>query len=357
MTPLRILARPAFANAALNPYNATIYKGLDAHGVRVAEYNPLRALLFGADAVHVHWPESTFNHRLIDAIPTTETLLFVLRTLRRRGTRVMWTVHNLRAHERRYPTREANFWRRYIDLVDGFITLQSGALDAIYQRFPPLRRRPHWVVPHPHYRGRYADTLSRDQARAQLGIAKDAKVITFFGRVYEYKNVPALLDAFAPLIKEDAPHHLIIAGSPRHPGIAEALQTRAAANPRIQLHLRFIPDDEAQVFFRAADVVALPYREILNSGSALLALSFDRPVLLPRSFCSDELQDRVSSDWISTFETLDATALTRALQRAETLPEHTDGEHLRAYDPDVVAAASAAALRELCQRPPQIWRR
>jgi beta-1,4-mannosyltransferase len=51
---------------------------------------------------------------------------------------------------------------------------------------------------------------------------------------------------------------------------------------------------------RAADLIALPYKEILNSGSAILALSFDRPILVPAAGALAELSEwsaytRVSS--------------------------------------------------------------
>ena len=46
-------------------------------------------------------------------------------------------------------------------------------------------------------------------------------------------------------------------------------------------HIKFIPDEEVQVFFHAADVVILPYRAVLTSGSAILAISFGKPVVAP----------------------------------------------------------------------------
>ena len=51
------------------------------------------------------------------------------------------------------------------------------------------------------------------------------------------------------------------------------------------LALRYIPDAELQVWLRAADVVVLPFRDILTSGSAILALSFGRAVVAPALGC------------------------------------------------------------------------
>jgi glycosyltransferase involved in cell wall biosynthesis len=53
--------------------------------------------------------------------------------------------------------------------------------------------------------------------------------------------------------------------------------------------------------FRAADLVVLPYRETLNSGTAMLALSFDRPVLAPALGALSELGTEVGEDWVRTY--------------------------------------------------------
>ncbi|MDY7008651.1 MAG: hypothetical protein SWX82_33215 [Cyanobacteriota bacterium] len=49
---------------------------------------------------------------------------------------------------------------------------------------------------------------------------------------------------------------------------------------RIKLKFGFVPDKKLQEYFRAANFVVLPFKDILNSGNALLALSFDCPVLV-----------------------------------------------------------------------------
>ena len=48
---------------------------------------------------------------------------------------------------------------------------------------------------------------------------------------------------------------------------------------RILLRAEFIPDDETEVYFKAADVLVLPYRHIYQSGVLFLGYSFGLPVL------------------------------------------------------------------------------
>ncbi len=54
-------------------------------------------------------------------------------------------------------------------------------------------------------------------------------------------------------------------------------------------------------WLRAADVVVLPYRAIQNSGSAVLALSADRPVVVPALGAMRELQASVGADWVRCY--------------------------------------------------------
>jgi glycosyltransferase involved in cell wall biosynthesis len=89
----------------------------------------------------------------------------------------------------------------------------------------------------------------------------------------------------------------------------------------VRLALEHVPDDDIQRYLRAADLVVLPFRDITNSGSALLALSFDRPVLVPALGAMGELQALAGADWVRTYdEDLTPDLLARALDWAVRRP-------------------------------------
>ena len=343
---LRVLARPAYSSLQNNPYTTLLYREVAAAGLEVVEYRPHRPWLQRYDVLHVHWPESVFDHTLIEAIPTTEALYWGAREAKRRGARLLWTVHNLATHEHRHAKRERSFMERFVAELDGFVVLTHASLDAARAKHPGLRTLPHWVVPHPHYRGQYADTTTRARARDELGIPESAKVLLVFGRMYEYKDVPALLRAARQAPTEN--WVVLVAGEPRTAQVAEDLRAEGGGDPRIRYHLRYIPSDEAQVFFRAADLVVQPYREILNSGTALLALSFDRPVLLPNHGAGADLAAEFGPPWVHAYRgELTPEVLRSTLDAAHALPERTGGEHLRALDVARIGEKMVAALREL----------
>jgi glycosyltransferase involved in cell wall biosynthesis len=104
----------------------------------------------------------------------------------------------------------------------------------------------------------------------------DVPVVLFFGLLRPYKGIDTLLEAFAR-ISGDA--ELWIAGMPRMP--LEPLQELAArSGARVRIVPRFIPDPEIPALMRRADIVALPYRQIEQSGVLYAALAFGKPLVL-----------------------------------------------------------------------------
>jgi len=351
--PLRVLARPAFSNRRDNPYNYLLYRELAALGAEVTEFSLARAFFGRFEVFHVHWPEVTFNTAPSLASARLQAALFsrAIDVQRRRGAKLVWTVHNLRSHEKKYPEAEERFWQSFVPRVDAVISLTASALDAAQERFPALKSRPSFVVPHQHYRGEYADTLSRVEARARLGIPPNAHVVTSFGRVVAYKNLPALVACFRDLLPtaaQEPPLRLVIAGRPRTEALERELYEASAGDPRIVLALSRIPSDDAQIYLRAADLVALPYRDILNSGSAVLALSFDRPVFMPEGPAARDLQSVAGADWIFAYDSLTPQSLSAALHAALGRADRPEGSHLERLAPRRVATLTLDAYRTLC---------
>jgi len=183
------------------------------------------------------------------------------------------------------------------------------------------------VVPHGHYIGAYPHDIDETTARARLGLDADARVFLCFGQVRAYKGIPELLAAFRALRRSDV--RLVIAGKPVDRAVADMVAAAAARDSRIVAHLAHVDDAEVQHYFEAADWVVLPYRDVLTSGSALLALSFERPVVAPRRGCLAELE---RSDGVLGYEPDAPNALALALAEAA----HTDA---RAWRPRARAAA------------------
>jgi len=295
--PTRILGWPAFKPDTGNPYNALLYGAVERRGARVDEFSPRRLLRGRYDVWHIHWPERVAHGSA--ALLRVAVFGALVVWARLRGTRIVWTVHNLEGHLRRRPTLERRLLRWLSRRLDGVIALSESGLRAATERYPALAHTAAAVIPHGHYIGRYPNEIGRREARAALGLRQGERGIVFVGRIAEYKNVPVLVRAFRRL--DDPAARLVVAGGPETDDVGAAIEAAAGADPRVQLHLREIADDELQVFLNAADLVALPFERILNSGSALLALSFGRPVLVPSTPAMDDLRGELGAAAVRTF--------------------------------------------------------
>lgn len=349
MTPLRVLAWPAHANRAQNPYTSTLYRELEQLGARIDEFTPRKALSARYDVLHVHWVDTILAGRPAGIARLKAAIfLVVVRLLRRRGTRIVWTIHNLASHDQSVSDRFARaWWRKFVESVDVHISLSEAGRAQAEAVFPALRERPGAVVPHGHYRQAYPNDVAPDAARRDLGIASDARVLLFFGMIRPYKNALELVRAFRAL--EDAGAVLLVVGEPFPPSLAEDLAAAAEGDERILLHTASVDEERVQLYFNAADVVILPYRRVLNSGAALLALSFDRPVLLPDTPVFRELRENVGEAWVRTYEgDVDARVLT-TLASGRGRP-HEARAPLEAYEPRALAEKTLAAYRATVDR-------
>jgi glycosyltransferase involved in cell wall biosynthesis len=104
----------------------------------------------------------------------------------------------------------------------------------------------------------------------------DRPVVLAFGMVRDYKGVDLLIEALEGI--PDA--ELWVVGMPLRMSMGP-LHTLAERVPgRVRFVSRFVDDEEVPAFFARADVVALPYRQIDQSGVLFCALAFGKPIVL-----------------------------------------------------------------------------
>jgi glycosyltransferase involved in cell wall biosynthesis len=142
-------------------------------------------------------------------------------------------------------------------------------------------------IQHGHWIDYYPNEMTRGTARSRLGLAENEFVFLFIGLCKPYKNLEGLIRAFELLPRDPL---LVISGKFQD-AVYEAT-IRAAisrSQSRIILHSGFVPNKDMQVYLRACNAVVTPYNEILTSGSAILALSFGRPVIAPAIGCLKDL--------------------------------------------------------------------
>jgi glycosyltransferase involved in cell wall biosynthesis len=125
-------------------------------------------------------------------------------------------------------------------------------------------------------------SVTSREAKERLGLSDNEKTALFFGRIAPYKGLEYLLAAIAQQPSQD--FRLMIAGK-IEPGCTaywEKIQREivlAGLQDRIITRIQFIPDNEVELYFKAADVLILPYTSISQSGVPFLAYNFGLPVI------------------------------------------------------------------------------
>lgn len=125
--------------------------------------------------------------------------------------------------------------------------------------------------------------LTKAEARAELQLRDQEKVLLFFGNIAPYKGLEYVIEAIDRLRNKEDTFRLIIAGrikecQPYWERLQRFIENHNLSNYIIK-KIEYIPDEEVEVFFKSSDVLLLPYKFIYQSGVLFLSYSFGLPVI------------------------------------------------------------------------------
>jgi len=287
---LRVLMVPDFRRD--NPYQTLLSKALEKKGIAVDFHQGYRRVLpvFRAtrenshsfDLVHLHWisPYLKGEQIFVKGVYAVKFLIDIALT-RLSGLQIVWTVHNRVSHNTRFPGLE--LWTRRVlaKLVNKIIVHNHSSLAAIAQdyQFHPSKAM---VIPHGHYREIYGPSIDQVAARQELGLPLDAKIYLNLGMLRPYKGLERLITLWQREKHSLGGGLLFIAGKPIDKAYGFQLAAQIAQTQEIKLYPEFIESGRISLFFSAADVVVLPFTNVLTSGSLILAMSYAKPIIAPR---------------------------------------------------------------------------
>lgn len=131
-------------------------------------------------------------------------------------------------------------------------------------------------------RGKFTEHSARKYLRLQ-----NKKVILFFGFLRKYKGILTLIDSMKVIAKKDKKAILHIAGSSYLEDFDILIKKEIKKNKltkSIKFTDRYLSINEIEEIFKSADIVALPYLSVSQSGVLSLALYFRKPVVVTDIF-------------------------------------------------------------------------
>jgi beta-1,4-mannosyltransferase len=276
-----------------------------AEHVEIADYSPGIMIRERWDVIYVYWPEWCVRRDRGLGVTAFDAarLLAEFGVAKLRGAKVVWHANNVLPHESDRLGLVDTFVRGFAHLVDQIVACTQTVLDDFVRHYPVLRAIDQRVIPIGHYRDFYPDRrLTRDDARAVLGLPTDVKIAMALGMVRAYKNLVPLVRCFRDVVAHRKDVMLVVAGKPLPEELGERLRYECRDLDSVRLDLKFIPDDDLQYYLRAANFVAVPTTLATTSGSAMLALSFDRPVVIPHRAEYLEWREQLGETWLHTYE-------------------------------------------------------
>lgn len=202
------------------------------------------------------------------------------------GFPVVGTVHDVESFEK-YAKGDAfrHDYEKFLSLLDGIVVHTDYARRELLKQLSPdvidVEKIRTIYACDLDYEGLDSNRINKDVARAHLGLPADRKIILFFGQIKKVKGLDLLLQAMADVCKKDSSVLLVIAGKVWKDDFSGymSLINRYGLEPRVEQRIGYINNEDVPYYFHAADVIALPYRKIYNSGVLIRAMSFGTPVV------------------------------------------------------------------------------
>jgi glycosyltransferase involved in cell wall biosynthesis len=266
------------------------------------------AYMWKSDAGIVHIQGFRFNF--------LEGVIFVS-LYRMLGKTVIYTAHNLQPKGRNNTSTYLLFY--FIYRITNHIICHTAGMGATLLARYKISRSKVSVIPHGVNVSVPVLELEQADARQHLGIDPNTRVLLMFGKIRRYKGVDLALQALNRLARMADPLMLMVAGG-GDDNDEDYLQTlrqyvdKNGLASMVKFHTHFIPDTDIELFFQAADLLLVPYREgEFQSGVLFLAYRFGLPVLVSDvGSLAEDVEDAVTG---LVFRSEDVTDLVAKIEQ------------------------------------------
>ncbi|MCG8372928.1 MAG: hypothetical protein MI700_05325 [Balneolales bacterium] len=249
----------------------------------------LAQLLGQKSVLHYHWLEFQDVKSLL-GMPYKLLCIGVYCLL---GGKMVWTVHNLQPHNRKYLSlhKTIHSWmaRKSINVL-----VHSNTAQEQVSRFLDVSESKIFVHPHPPFP---AKNISRAEALQKLeneilanSINHKYPIFLMIGTISTYKNIPEVLEVLEDV---SGNYSFVVAGYVKkgQAKLSEFLQSKSHSLEWFHYIPGFIPEDFYAVLLSASDVCVFNYTQILTSGGIEMAKAYNRTIFAPNISTITELRN------------------------------------------------------------------
>ena len=202
--------------------------------------------------------------------------LWFVEYCRRRGSKIVLTVHDLLPHDTGEEHRAT-----YDELYRGMdaIICHSDAVRARLAMEFGVPGEKVSVIPHGPFFYDLPATGSEETLRS-FAFEPGKVNVLWQGIIFPYKGTDLLLRAWQQVEAECGDACLVIAGTGA-PELLQEIRTQVGelGLQQVKLHFRFISSEELVALYRVVDVVVYPYRAITTSGALATGLAMGKAII------------------------------------------------------------------------------
>ena len=274
-----------FSNAPLgtNPYQSMIYSRFAGYDVRVARlrvfYTAEPPPMQRGDIYWIHWETVEFGSKNdIAAEERFEKIEAGLESLKEKGVKVVWTVHNFHPHNSARDMETIHKGREMLVRQADAVHMHTPyAVDLMTETYG-IPQHKILRVAHPSYLGVY-EPVEHTLARRDVLAPSDYRRFVHIGKVQENRGGRFMWRALKALSLRESAWELDIAGAVIAGERRGQQPIREMSN--VRFHDQYLPDEDLRKIIAGSHACVAPFRRILTSGSVKLALTFGLPIVGP----------------------------------------------------------------------------
>ncbi len=237
--------------------------------------------------VHYNWFECTDLKSLAGIFWKTFWLILYKLV----GGKLVWTVHNKYPHTVKFVLVN-KIMRKFLARLANKLHVHCNSAIDIMIPILKVNREKFFVCEHPKYP---AKEIKKNEAEKALNdkylsnfLKKNDKLFLMFGNIAEYKGIKDIIEIFNEFSQNTK---LVVAGELKKGSdkyFNELIKLTENSKNVIIVDQR-IPDEDIPLFFNRCDYSVFNFTNVLTSGGVSLALSYDKPVIIPAIGCLQEI--------------------------------------------------------------------
>lgn len=268
------------------------------------------------DVVHIQWA----------MLPLLD--MKFISFIQQSGIPVVLTIHDV---DPLFDTGSKELLTKLYNLVSAIVVHNNTAAKDLSRLYPNVSQDKVFIIPHgPLQSQGIPDGKNLEDARKALNIPQDSDVVCFFGEIKHYKGLDYLIEACLTLIESKPNLFLLIAGKPGNENDTPNLIKLDQAGIPYRSDLGFVANEDVWKYYLAADIIALPYRQISQSGVLFSSLAHKRYVVCSAVGALPEIITEVGGG--DTFPKGDTAKLSHILDQKLNNKEKIFAEAALAFD-------------------------